>query len=281
VKRLVVASGTYDPGIVLALGEGDTIAGSNDPPSEWWHPEILKLYAEGQIHFVGYWNAMDYEAIKLLNPDLVLSSSIEAQETLESFGFAVAGTYDPALNSIENRVMLINFLGAAYEKEEIAKKMGKVVQETVKSIKKRAEGHPKPITGWGVYYGKRVYALRGNFWMAELITAAGADYVFSDLESDAMEIALEAFITKTKDAELFFANPIYEYEVKTKRDMVAYHPDLATLKAFGPEGRVVVPKALTWQDTGNLAEIALDVAAVIHPELYPDREITYFYFLED
>jgi iron complex transport system substrate-binding protein len=96
-----------------------------------------------------------------------------------------------------------------------------------------------------------------------------------------MELGLEEFLTRSKDADIFFANPIYEEVVKAKEDMLIYHPDLAVLKAFGPEGTVVVPKALVWQDTGNLDEIVMDVGAIIHPELYPDRELKYFYYLEN
>jgi hypothetical protein len=102
-----------------------------------------------------------------------------------------------------------------------------------------------------------------------------------DFVSDSTEISLEYFITHSKDADVFFANPYEEENVRRKADMTAWRPDLGLFKSFGPSGSVVTTKELTWQDTGNLHEIALDLAYVIHPELYPERKLTYFALLPD
>jgi iron complex transport system substrate-binding protein len=280
IERLVVASGTYDPGIILELGEGASMIGSVDPPGDWRHPTILDMYRSGQIRFVGTYNALDFELIKILDPDLILVSSLEAKDNLENMGFHVAGTYDPSLNTVENRLNLMVFLGAMYGKEDFAMRKGDMIRADLEEINLKTVGLTKPKVGWGIYFNRRVYAIRGNFWMAELIKNAGGDYLFDYLDTDAMEVTLEEFITRSKDSDIFFANPLYEEGVKDKKDFLVYHPDLSVLKAFTSEGTVVAPKALTWQDTGNLTEIALDVAAIIHPELYPEREITYFDFLE-
>jgi iron complex transport system substrate-binding protein len=280
LERVIVASGSYDAGIILELGFGVTFVGSTEAPEEWYHPGVKELYEKGTLSFVGQWNALDFELIKTLDPDLILVSSLEATEALTALGFPVAGTYDPDINTIENRLKLIDFISAFYGAREKGRESIERIKATIEEVKARQANSPKVPVSWGIYYNRRVYALKGSFWMAQLITLAGGDYIFDYLETDTMELSLEEFLTASKDADIFFANPIYEEHVQTKEDMLFYHSDLAILKAFSPEGIVVVPRAIVFQDTGNLDEIALDVGAVIHPELYPDREISYFYYLE-
>jgi hypothetical protein len=95
------------------------------------------------------------------------------------------------------------------------------------------------------------------------------------------EISAELFITLSKDADVFFANPFQEGSVLSKRDMASQHEDLGLFKAFGPEGTVILTDDLVWQDTGNLHLMALELASVFHPDLFPERRLEYFHILPD
>ncbi|MDR2354117.1 MAG: ABC transporter substrate-binding protein [Deltaproteobacteria bacterium] len=280
IEKLIVASGSYDPGMILLLGEEKTIIGTTEMPDDIWHPEIRKLYDTGQMNHVGLYNAMDFELIQILQPDLIFTSTIEQLNDLEELGFTTMATYKSDLNTIENRLQLFDLVGTLYGKREEAQKKIQTIRKTITEVQQRVKDHPSPLVSWGTYYNKRVFAISSAFWMAEFMTIAGANYIFKDLNYDNADLDLEEFITRSRDAELFFANPVLENNVKRKADMVFYHPDLSALRAFGPTGRVVVPLHLAWEDTGYLDEILLDMACVIHPELYPERKLKYFVYLE-
>lgn len=280
-QRVVIASWTFDSGIISALGLEDAIVGTAEAPERAVHPEILRLWERGAISFVGLHNALDFERIKLLDPDLVLTTTFNSMEDLEYMDFPVAGTYDTRKNDVKNRLDLTLFIGTLFGEREKALERVSVMEDTIKGIRDRASNLKKPKVSWGIYDSGHVFGLRGDFWLTELIKNAGGDYVMEDYVSDSTEISLEYFITHSKDADIFFANPYEETGIDSKADMKAFHSDLELFKAFTPDGLVVTTKELTWQDTGNLHEIALDIASIMHPELYPERSLTYFGLLPD
>jgi iron complex transport system substrate-binding protein len=279
--KVIVASGTYDPGIIFALGKGDSIIGSTEPEEEWELPEMREIYEKGQVKFIGYYNAMDFESIITLKPELVLTSSISAVGNVSYLGFPILGTYSNYRSDLQNQLDFFLFMGRLYDAEDIAKAKVEKIQKTLKEIEDKAKYLPKPKLTWGVYYNKRVFTLSGNFWLAEIMKICGADYVFADINFDARDFSLEEFISRSRDADIFFANPLQESVAKSQEAMVKSHPDLGELKAFSEHGVVALTEAILWQDSGNLDEIALDMAALIHPELYPDRKLKYIRILED
>jgi iron complex transport system substrate-binding protein len=281
VDKVIVASGTYDPGIIFALGKGDSIIGSTEPEEAWELPEMREIYEKGQVKFIGYYNAMDFESIITLKPELVLTSSMTSVGNVAYLGFPILGTYSNYRNDLQNQIEFLLFMGKLYDAEDIAKAKVDKIQKTLKEIEDRAKYHYKPKLTWGVYFNKRVFTLSSNFWLSEIMKICGADYVFADIDFDARDFSLEEFITRSRDADIFFANPLQESVSKTQEAMVKYHPDLGELKAFSEDGVVAVTEALLWQDSGNLDEIALDMAALIHPELYPNRKLKYIKILDD
>jgi ABC-type Fe3+-hydroxamate transport system substrate-binding protein len=200
-------------------------------------------------------------------------------EDLEYMGFPVVGTYDTRINNTENRLALINFIGSLFGARDKAEAHTKHIRATIEEIRRKTAGFTKPTISWGIYDNGHVFGLRADFWLAELMVDAGGDYLMGEVVSDTTEISLELFITRSKDADIFFANPYLESVVKSKRDMLRAHPDLELFKAFSPLGKVVTTEELTWQDTGNLHKIALDMAHILHPELYPERALSYFNLL--
>lgn len=279
--KVIVASGSYDPGIIFSLGKGDSIAGSTEPEDSWELPEMREIYEKGQVKFVGYYNAMDFESFITINPDLVLTSSITAVGDVAYLGFPIIGTYSNYRSDLNNQIEFFLFMGKLFGAEDKAEAKVAKIRKTLKEIEERAKNLPKPKLTWGVYFNKRVFTLSGDFWLTEIMDICGADYVFGDIHVDARDFSLEEFITRSKDADIFFANPLQETVAKSQEAMVKTHPDLGELKAFSEKGVVALTEPILWQDSGNLDEIALDMAALIHPELYPDRKFKYIRILED
>jgi iron complex transport system substrate-binding protein len=275
-KRVVVASGHYDAGIMAALGRLPAMVATDEAAETWRLPEVKAKIESGGIAFVGYWDALDFEAIRRLEPDLVLTSSPEMGQTLEGLGFPTIVTYNGLDNGLENRLRLIGFLGAVLGAEEAAAKITAEVRAALGQAAEAAAGLPRTKLGWGVFFKNRVYALDGDFWLAEIFAICGGEYVMAPIRSGMGELDLEAFLANNAEAGVYFASLLHEGQVETKEQYLSFHPQLARVKAFGPEGRVWSPEDLLFQDTGHLADIVRETAAVIHPELYPGHESRFF-----
>jgi iron complex transport system substrate-binding protein len=276
VKRVVAASGTYDPGIIMALGELSVVVGSDELPENWYLPEILEAFRSGSLEFVGLWDSLDFEVIRRLKPDVILSSSLQVAQTLESLGFVVAVTYSHVNNDLDNRIKLFDFLGALLGRRSEAQALTTELKMTLELVTEATKGRPRPQISWGIYFNNRVYPLNGDFWLSQIFEICGGDYVLSTLKAGSMELNLESFLVASAQADIYFASVLYEGEVKTKADYLGYHPELSRLKSFGPGGRVYMPEAILFQDTGRLSDMVKEVAAIIHPEIWPDRKLKYF-----
>jgi ABC-type Fe3+-hydroxamate transport system substrate-binding protein len=281
IEKTVVASGSYDPAVIFGLGCGETIIGVSEQKQDWFHQGVIEGFKEGRIIYIGEWNALDYETIKILAPELVLISSSRSLEKLEELGFPTVGTYSGSRNNLENRINLFLFMGALYDRKEVAQDVVAKFKKAFEDIASRAKGRFKPKTVWGLFYSEKVFTLPNNFWLTEIMVTAGVDYVFKDLDDVSAGIDFEAFVIRAKDASLFFANAPNQSELETKADYLRLWPELTSFKAFTLEGTAMVPLNLIFQDAANLDQIAIDTAAVIDPNLYPARSLKYFKILYD
>jgi iron complex transport system substrate-binding protein len=280
-SRVIAASGTYDASIIFALGRGESIVGTSYRLSEWSLPEMRGRLSSGKVRFIGDYNALDYEAIKILAPDLILISSSLSLGKLEELGLPALGTYDHDNNGLDNRVSLISFLGAFFAADAEAEAIAARIRAGIGEVRQKAARAPRPTLSWAIYYNKQVFVLPGGFWLAELMEACGGDYLFRGYGNADSEMSLEEFIHRSKDADVFFANVLYEEGVKSKADYVRLHPDLAGFRAFQPGGSVLVPQGLLFEDSAGLDKIAAELFAAIHPEAPQPESFTYFQRLPD
>jgi iron complex transport system substrate-binding protein len=279
VRRMISASGPHDLGIIAALGRLDTIVGMDEPSNAKQLPEVMEAYKNGAIEFVGYSNGLDFETMRRLKPDVVLCNNLEIAGILESFGFSVVTTYNSTDNDLANRVRLFAFLGTLLGREAEAQAMGDKLKDALSEIKNLTAGLPRLKYCWVTYSGDRPFPLYGDYWLSEIFTQCGGDNVWGSILGGSTQIELEKFLSGSNEAELFFTSILYEGAIDDKEDYLRHHPELARLKIFGPGGRVYVPLVTLFLDTGHLDEVAKDVAAIVHPSLWPDRELRYFKFL--
>jgi iron complex transport system substrate-binding protein len=270
VTRVVVASGTFDPGIIFMLGKGETIIGSTDLPEEWALPEMRGLYDSGRIKFVGFFDAMDFEGILELKPDLIIASSITNVDDLNYLGLPVVVTYNDAQNDIESYYDLIVFIGTLYGEGERARGRVADIRAALDQIGERVKGEKRPKFTWGTYWDKRVLVLSSDYWLTQLMTLCGGEYAFSDVNYDSISFSQEEFITRSRDADVYFASYGHDAGPKTLDELVTRYPDLMELKAFAQKGVVAMAEPILWQDSGYPDRVALEVAGLFHSGLYPE-----------
>ena len=107
----------------------------------------------------------------------------------------------------------------------------------------------------------------------------GASYVFGDINVDSIGFSEEEFITRSRDADVYFASYGHDRGPQTFDELAARYPSLLELKAFQGRGVVAMLEPILWQDSGRLDEIALDLAAFFHSDLFPERSFKYLRIL--
>ena len=81
--------------------------------------------------------------------------------------------------------------------------------------------------------------------------------------------------------DIYFAQILYETGVDSKKALARQHSDLERFKAFSKEGKVVLPSRLIFQDPASMDKVVMELAHVIHPELFPAVPEKYFKQLPD
>lgn len=281
VQRVVVFS-NFDIAILHALGVDQSIVGVVNPEESWHVDYIQQGFAEGRIQYVGQSNALDYERIKVLKPDMVMTWDPSIVPMMDELGIPVVVTSTPLATCLATHVRFVQFISPFFHKEAEGEAFYARVSQTLEDIRAKTKGHPKPNAMWGDIYEKRVLVEPGNAWVAELVGLAQSDYLFDDVYgTSCIEISLERFIYSGSDADIYFTYRSVKDGIISKAALVRLNPLLAGLKPMGPEGRAYAPLPHYSQSSDRLDEILTEIAAILHPDIYPDYKLQFFLQLPD
>ena len=281
VERVVVFS-NFDVAILHALGVDQTIVGVIAPEEAWYVDYMKQGFADGRIQYVGQANALDYERIKVLKPDMVMTWDPSIVPMMDELGIPVVVTSTPLATCLATHVRFVEFISPFFNKEAEGTAFYAKVRDTLEDIREKTKGHPKPNAMWGDIYEKRVLVEPGNAWVAELVGLAQSDYLFDDVYgTSCIEISLERFIYSGSDADIYFTYRSVRDGITSKASLVRMNPLLAGIKPMGPEGRAYAPLPHYGQSSDRLDEILIEIAAILHPDIYPNYQLQFFMQLPD
>ncbi len=186
VKR-VIAYSTYNIAMLKVLGVlDDTLVGVTSEYKDWVMPEVREGFEAGRITYVGEAGAVDYEQIKEISPELVLTWDRAAIPMLNELEIpAIITTSGTAMN-LDTRLGFTRFLAYLFNREKEADAFIARVNKTVDRISAiTASVSQRPKVIWGDIYEKRVLIEPGNSWVAEIIRHAGGEYIFDDVSGAA------------------------------------------------------------------------------------------------
>jgi iron complex transport system substrate-binding protein len=180
------------------------------------------------------------------------------------------------------RMRFVQFLAPFFHREKKAEAFFDRVNQALLDIRERTAGCGKPPkVMWGDIYEKRVLVEPGNAWVGELVGLAESDYLFNDVYgTSCIEIAVERFLYSGKDADIYFTYRTRDAGVTSKAALARMNPLLADIRPL-KEGRVYAPLPHYVQSGDHLDEILTEIAAILHPEVYPDYKRRYFMELPD
>ena len=278
VKR-VVAYRFFDVAVLKALGSLDTLVAVTIPKKDWYLTEIRDGMDQGRITYIGRPDAIDYERLKRLRPDLVLTWDIAALPMLKSLGIHAVVTTTPVAMCLSTRMKFVEFLAPFLGKEGEAKEFIKRVKRALDDIREKTSSHTlfRPKVMWGDIYEKRVLVEPGNSWIGQLIGLVNSDYLFEDVYgASCIEINLERFLYSGRDADIYFTYRTPATGATSKDALKAINPLISTIRPLQPGGRVYSPRPEFVQQQDRLDEIFTEIAAILHPDLYPGYRLKFF-----
>ena len=287
VKKAVILSVTFAT-LMRPLGVTNSIVGSGTLEKELYLEELKSAYARGQVTYVGGGNmgAPDFEAIQLLKPDVVFCSTgypdaVEYYNKMKSAGLTVVVVNDYLETDPLARLEWIKFIGAFYGKTREATGYFNTVESNINEIKQKTMVLSyAPSVLWGSIFMGTVYVSGADSYVAKWISAAGGNYLFSDLKGTSSNtINLEELYARAKPANVFIyaSTPPYINSIK---EIVDNGPVLADVPLI-QQGQVYCLQPWFYQTADKPDEVAKDLAAIFHPNLYPGYTVKHFMLLPE
>ncbi len=262
----------------------DAVAGVCGGPDTWEGiPAIKEGLEKGDIMDVGGsgMGEPDYELIQSLNPELIFvytgtspqSSQIAKFEEL-GINYAVDNEYME--NNYLARMEWMRFILTFFNADEQVSEVMNKAQQTVDEVKAKIEGMDKPKVAIFSVYDGAVYAAGDNSWVGSMLADMGGTNVFSGMPEGTL--TMEAAYDRVQDADIiiYTSTPTY---CKGMQGVIEEFPQLVECKAY--ENNNVYQYGDTfWIGIDQSDIMASDLAAAIYPDVFPDRELTYYVKLE-
>lgn len=279
----VAAYGFFDVATLRALGIMDQVLVGVTTPAERWHIGAVKAgMAAGRIAFLGDASSIDFERLRQQRPELVLTWDPAIIPMLDELGIPCAVTSTPTAMCLNARMRFVQFLAPFFHQEKAAEAFFARVNEALIRIRERtADAGPPPKVMWGDIYEKRVLVEPGNAWVGELVGLSQSDYLFEDVYgTSCIEIAVERFLYSGEEADILFTYRDRESGATSKAALARMNPLFKDIRPF-KEGKVFAPLPHYSQSGDRLDEILTEIAAILHPETYPNFERRFFVELPD
>ncbi|MDX1314423.1 MAG: ABC transporter substrate-binding protein [Eudoraea sp.] len=288
LNTLVATSTTHIPALET-LGVADRLVGFPDT-RYISSPYTRSRVDSGEIQDIGRNEAINTEITLALQPEVVFGFSINGEnatyQTLKQAGIPTVYVGDWTEDSPLGKAEWIKFFAPFFGKEEVANKEFSIIErayQQAQELARKASNKPTAISG--ALYKDIWYLPAGESWAAQFLEDAGADYLWKDSPgTGSLSLSVEAVLEKGRDAEVWVSPSQYtSYE-----DMKEGSRHYGQFKAF--KEKQVYTFARTKGPTGGLLyyelapgkphEVLLDLIAIFHPELLPERELFFFKPLE-
>jgi iron complex transport system substrate-binding protein len=285
VKRIICLSTTHIAQLSF-IGKVNTLVGVANP-GFIGDSIARKMIDDGKILNVGYDQALNYETIVSLKPDLVMAYGVQAEtmnqyRKLEDFGIKVILNGEYLETSPLGKLEWVKFMAALYNiSEQTSEKFNKVVTayQQLTKICINAKNKPKILCGipWkGVWY-----VPGGESYLARMIADAGGDYIWKGIpQRESIPMNFEKVIEHANEADIWINAGI----VNSLNDILAEDERLTVIRSF-KEKQVYNNNARSNARGGNefwesgLIEpevILKDLIKIFHPELFPGYTLVYY-----
>ena len=289
VKRVVCLSTTHIA-MIDFLNETETVVGISGTYLVS-NKTILDKIDRKKVFDVGYNNNLNYELIMGLKPDVIFAYGIDNEfagyvRKLRELGLKVVFNaeyleYDPLA-----KTEWIKFMSAFYEKLDTATAAFDTIAGRYNDLKSRLAGVTfRPRILYGLPWNGTWYMAGGKSYAATLIADAGGDYLWKNNTShEALPLSIESVYNAADSADYW----INAGAAMSMADILAVEKRLANLNVFRQKRvynniAILTPQGGNdyWESGVMKPDIILkDMASILHPELFPERNLYYFRLLK-
>lgn len=279
VHRLIAMSTTH-LAMLEAINATDCLVGfMYGGGYKIYFPDIAKKLEDGEIVNVGSSWSPDYEKIVELNPDLVViyvtPYNEKVAEELKALGIPYIIDSEWLETTPLGRDEWVKFFGAITDRDYAAYMYFEHIVSNVKDVEKivnNSVNEPKVL--WLTVWSGKIYVPRGDSYVANMIKMDRGDYVFKDLPGTGSAIVdISDVLVKGQNASVLITP---NYYVKNVTSLLQSEPRLSQIKAV-QIGNVYNITPDYWQ-LGYLHTdvVVKDVAAILHPDLFPGYKPRFF-----
>lgn len=290
IKKIICTSTTH-LAMISAIGEESTVSGFSGT-GFLYSREYNDRITQKTLHEIGYDDNINKELILKLEPDLVMIYGIGGEsaafaEKLKEMGLKVMINADYLETDPLGKAEWIRLFGALYSREHLADSIFRDVEEGYIKIKTLVSewSEERPEVLLGLPYRDTWYISPGNSYISRLIEDAGGHYLWSETESAAsIPMSLENVYIRALKAD-FWLNPgvagsleeIHALDVR-----FTGLPCFVSGNVFNNTGRTNETGGNDYWENGAISPHFLleDIASILHPGLFPDRELVFFKKLE-
>ena len=257
--------------LFCALDGLDSISLSGTNADGWYIDKAKKAMEDGDIAFAGKYSAPDYELILSKNCDLAIESTMiyhqpEVQEKLEKFGIPVLVEHSSYESHPLGRTEWIKLYGVLLGKEDQAQKIFQEQVDKLKSVED-SENTGKTVAFFYINSMGAANVRKSNDYVSKMIELAGGEYIFHDPAEDdnalsTMNMQMEEFYAKAKDADYIIYNSTIDGELDSIDELLAKSSLLADFKAV-KDGNVWCTGQNLFQETMGLATMIEDIHTML------------------
>jgi iron complex transport system substrate-binding protein len=289
--RKIICMSTTHLAMIKALNEEKTVCGVSGT-GFIYDREISENIKNGLISDVGYEAALNNELIISLSPDLIMMYGIGSESMgyvgkLIDLGVKVMFNADYLEEDPLGKAEWIKLFGALYCKEEAASDIFNNILREYNKIKVYIDKNTvaRPDVLLGLPFRDTWYVSPGNSYISRLINDAGGNYLWSNsISSVSMPMSIENVYLGALKAEFWLNIGM----VNSMNEITAIDPRLGNIPCFRMGNLFNNNKRITsaggndyWESgTLNPQIILKDIASVLHPELFEDKELFYYKRIE-
>ncbi|MGC9471796.1 MAG: ABC transporter substrate-binding protein [Bacteroidales bacterium] len=285
VKKVVCFS-TTQVAMIEFLGQGDAIAGVSGV-NFIYSPRLRERVKRGLIRETGYDQAISWETLLELQPDIVLAYGVTGEvnrniRRMEELGIPVVFTAAYLEPHPLGKAEWLKFIAAFFGEEGKAQTLfGETEQQYLELARQAASVKERPGVLLGLPWKDTWYISGGRSYVATLIQDAGGAYLWSELDShESLPYSLESVYHRCLLADVWL-NP---GAARSRDDMYATDARLAEIKAFrngaiyNNDARMSRGGGNDYWESGTVypQRILADLIRILHPGLLPPDSMFYY-----
>lgn len=277
----------------------DQITLSGTDRSGWYLEEPKKALEEGTMEYAGKYSAPDYERIVDKSCSLAIESTMiyhcpQVKEQLENLGVPVLVERSSYEADPLGRMEWIKLYGVLTGKEQLAEELFEKEIKELENVSVQADegqehsdqtNQGKTVAFFYITSKGSANVRKPGDYVAKMITMAGGTYVPQSAEKEeenalsTMNMEMEAFYAKAKDADYIIYNSTIDGELTTMDEFLAKSPLLADFKAV-KEGHVWCTGKNLFQETMGLGNMIQDIHRMLTEETPDEGQMHYIHQLK-